>query len=52
MPPGNALVLRNRGNALLAQGSVEEALACYDKALAISLDEVITLNNRGSYFRG
>ncbi len=46
--PDSADTLHNRGNELMALGRAQEALASYDKALAIKPDNATALNNRGS----
>ena len=40
--------LNNRANALLKAGRHEEALACYERALAIDPRHAEVLNNRGN----
>ena len=45
--PDHADALSNRGNALLALNRCEEALASYDRALAVRPDFAEALSNRG-----
>ena len=46
-PAEGPLALRQRGNALLAQGKLEQATQCYRQALALAPDDVGTLVNLG-----